>query len=212
MTKEQAIDIIVNLEIDCTLDKYDIQEKIEDNNLSNEIKLHSGSSKICMDFLKADFVIKWSKGLSYNENEDENEALRETYMYEKAKKENLEMFFPYTESLGQINNTYFVLQNKIDFSAEDIEGKKRSKYENISKTASLRMINKMEKGFIIKGCWYNRSLDSLWASMALVLYGKKFCKKLCKFIQENKINDLHSSNIGYKDDKPVILDFSGYFR
>ena len=29
---------------------------------------------------------------------------------------------------------------------------------------------------------------------------------------ENRINDLHESNIGYKNDRPIILDFSGFDR
>lgn len=51
-----------------------------------------------------------------------------------------------------------------------------------------------------------------WACMALTLYGKKLCRKLCAFIVENAINDLHTSNIGYNHNKPIILDFSGYDR
>ena len=65
-------------------------------------------------------------------------------------------------------------------------------------------------------CFYQmkrgRELNPLWASMAIVLYGKRKCKALCKFIIENSINDLHYSNIGYLKDKPIILDFSGYHR
>ena len=48
--------------------------------------------------------------------------------------------------------------------------------------------------------------------MALVIFGKKLVKSLCEFIVENDINDLHENNIGYKDNLPVILDFSGYKR
>ena len=59
---------------------------------------------------------------------------------------------------------------------------------------------------------YARNLDPLWAKMALVIYGKKLCKTLCEFIIENKINDLHESNIGYKNNRPIILDFSGFDR
>lgn len=48
--------------------------------------------------------------------------------------------------------------------------------------------------------------------LVLTLYGKKLCRKLCAFIVENAINDLHTSNIGYNHNKPIILDFSGYDR
>lgn len=212
MTKERAMEIIKELEITPSLDRCEIDEIITDKNLDNEIEVHSGASKICITFLKADFVIKWAKGREYQKNKEANEALREVEVYKKSKKERLEMFFPYTESIGKINEVSFVLQKKIDFSVAEIDFRKEQKYHNIAKTTSLKMIKKMEKGFQIKKSCYNRYLDSLWAGMALTLYGKAVCKRLCDFIQKNQINDLHSHNIGYKDDKPVILDFSGYFR
>lgn len=69
----------------------------------------------------------------------------------------------------------------------------------------------MEKGFRIGGC-YDRDLDTTWGKLVISLYGKQITKKLCKFIKEYKINDLHGANIGYKNGKPIILDFSGYYR
>lgn len=68
----------------------------------------------------------------------------------------------------------------------------------------------MNKATHIENLGYNRELDYTWAAMALVIYGKTVCKKLCNFIQENKINDLRDANIGYKNNKPIILDFSGF--
>lgn len=70
----------------------------------------------------------------------------------------------------------------------------------------------MKKGFYITDSDYNRELDSLWSRMVISIYGKKMCKSLCDFIRENKINDLHCHNLGYKNNKPIILDFSGYYR
>lgn len=69
----------------------------------------------------------------------------------------------------------------------------------------------MQDGFRIKGGRYNRYLEDIWAKMVINLYGKKVAKALCEFVQENGINDLHNENIGYKNNRPVILDFSGYY-
>ena len=46
-------------------------------------------------------------------------------------------------------------------------------------------------------------------------YDDYYCTVYFGFIieaVENAINDLHTSNIGYNHNKPIILDFSGYDR
>lgn len=213
MTKEAAIAIIKSLDIDYTdNDTYYIGKKIQNSIFFNEISVYSGASKVCLLFDNADFVVKYVPGYRYQKELEENEALREVKIYEKAKEANLDMFFPYTEDMGIINGTHFVLQEKIDFSAAKVPDLKKVKYRNITKTVRERIINKINKGFQVKNSHCRRYLNDLWASMILVLYGKTVCKKLCNFIQENRINDLHDNNIGYKNDKPIILDFSGYFR
>lgn len=212
ITKEAAIAIIKSLNIDYTDDTYDIDKRIQNSVFFNEISVCSGASKVCLLFDNADFVVKYVPGYRYQKEPEKNEALREIEIYEKAKEANLDMFFPYTENMGKINDTYFILQEKIDFSAAKVPQFKKIKYRNITKTAKEEMIDKINKGFQVKNSRCRRYLNDLWISMILVLYGKTVCKKLCNFIQENRINDLHDSNIGYKNDKPIILDFSGYFR
>ena len=33
---------------------------------------------------------------------------------------------------------------------------------------------------------------------------------LAIFIKENRINDIHCANMGFKNNKPIIIDFSGF--
>lgn len=214
MKKEDAIEIIKKFRIDYDTYGYDVDDIIRELALGDEIKTSDGSSKTCMIFIKDNFVIKWANGISY-QNEESNEALQEVKIYEKAKVAHLEMFFPYTELLGKINNTYFVLQKKIDYSVSSLESyhyNKIKKYKDITKTASDKKVGRIRNDTYIPNSRYNRTLNSLWVKMALVIYGKKVCKRLCSFIRENQINDLHNGNIGYKNDKPIILDFSGFNR
>ena len=52
--------------------------------------------------------------------------------------------------------------------------------------------------------------DREWYARVLQLYGKKFLKSFEKFSQEVRLNDLHDGNIGWRNGKPIILDYAGY--
>lgn len=54
-------------------------------------------------------------------------------------------------------------------------------------------------------------LNNLWLSRVIQLYGKRFMRSLEKWTQENRIGDLHDCNVGWMNNKPIILDYSGYF-
>lgn len=43
-------------------------------------------------------------------------------------------------------------------------------------------------------------------------YGKGKVRTLCEFLYENKLNDFHSSNVGFIGDSPVLIDYSGFFE
>lgn len=209
MKVEKIMEILNLLDISDTMNFDDVNSKIKKHGLKDTVLCRSGASKLCLVFKKEDFVLKWTRNSIWEPFNDE--AMRECEVYQKAKEQGLEMFFPLTKFFGEINEVKFVLQEKIDYSCEDCSRETREKYKSISKTATEKIFNKMQKGFRInKG--YDKELDSLWAKMVIVLYGKKVCKKLCDFIRENQINDLHTSNLGYKKNHPIILDFSGYHR
>lgn len=173
-------------------------------------KIHSGASKLCLCNDGGAYVCKWVTDDRYNE------AVQETKVYAKAVEAGLEKFFPYTEIAFEMNGITFVFQEKIQYSASSLPYSIRSKFLKQCKTSldcEKRIWKKMEREFKRAGDKdYDRDLDQLWACMALSIYGKKFCRKLCAFIVENAINDLHTSNIGYNHNKPIILDFSGYDR
>ena len=209
MDTEKITEILYTLYITSDMDCFHVRERIKDENLSNIISCYQGASKLCLVFKKEDFVIKWTREDLWESSKEE--AMKECEIYQKAKEQGLEMLFPSTKFFGEINDIKFVIQEKIDYSCEKCPIITREKYKKISKTATEKIIDKMRNGFKInKGC--DRDLDRLWASMVITLYGKKVCKKLCTFIKENEINDLHTSNLGYKNNHPIILDFSGYYR
>lgn len=208
MTNEQLIAFIKKVNFDqrahTAKNAYRQVEEVYPEIMQN-IHFCSGVSKVCVVFVEQDVVIKWSIF--------GDEAKREVEMYEEAKAVNLAKFFPKTEILCEHNGIVFVRQEKIDFSCYEMNPRTARKFERISKTATSKIVNKMDEQFqkADHGAGYRRNLDVMWAKMAIVLYGKKACKALSYFVKENGINDLHKSNLGYKNGRPIILDFSGFY-
>lgn len=209
-TKGELKALLATLGITRSTSRRQVKDMLVDKGYTfPEYQVCDGASKICIVPKNADFVIKWSTSCLSGE-EGYDEAYDEVLIYEKAIREGLEMFFPKTEILCTIGGINFVVQEKIDFSALNTPRNKDSKYLYKTRTVSPAIIDKIDTCF--QSIRRGRSIDTTWASMAIVIYGKRKCKALCKFVIENGINDLHLSNIGYLKDKPVILDFSGYHR
>lgn len=209
MTKEELKSILLKSDITRGTYLSQVKEILASAGLPREkCRVCDGASKMCIILKEADFVIKWSTCFNYDDGF--NEAYDEVLIYQRAVKAGLEMFFPKTEVFCIHNGVIFVIQEKIDFSTSDIPISKENRYNSKTRTVSPAIVNKMDNCFFQMK--RGRTLNPLWASMAIVLYGKRRCKALCKFIVENNINDLHGSNIGYLKDRPIILDFSGYHR
>ena len=203
MNREEIIKLIESFNINEDTDAWNINHIIRLKNIE-EVSCRNGVSKCCLIFDKLDFVIKWSPYSG-------KEAFAEVSTYEKAKEKNLAFLFPKTNVFTTINGINFIAQEKIDFSCSDTPRYLKEKYEKQSRTVKNRIYHKMEIGFQL-GTDCDRDLNRLWASMVISLYGKKVAKALCDFIRENKINDLHGNNLGYKNNRPIILDFSGYYE
>lgn len=180
------------------------EEILKEYNLitdSTDFKIRSGASKYVIVFKKHDYVIKWST---------DNSVKKEAEIYDSAVHAKLDFVFPETIFLGTYESIPYSVQSKIDYSAEEIPNRHKSKYLKMSKTVTWEIQEKMERGFQIPNCGYNRELDLLWSKVFISLYGKAVAKKLCTFIRAHRINDLHTSNIGFLKQRPIILDFCGY--
>ena len=51
-----------------------------------------------------------------------------------------------------------------------------------------------------------------WSKEFIDYYGGDKFRKFLEFLVRFGINDLHSNNLGYKDGRPVVFDFAGYFE
>lgn len=209
-TKEQLKNLLADLKLTKTTKRRQVKDLLASHGyFEPEYLVQEGATKLCLVPDNADFVIKWSITY-YDISDDWDEALEEVSIYNKAVEAGLGMFFPKTEVFCVINGITFIIQEKVDFSALYIPSGKADRYTYQTKTVSPAIVEKMNDCFcsIHRG----RNIDDTWASMAIVLYGKRKCKALCQFIVQHEINDLHLANIGYLRNKPIILDFSGYHR
>lgn len=208
MTRAEVKELLDKLELSSRMDEYDVRDRVEELGYRHLVSVRDGATKICLVFKdNTDFIVKWS----YNCDDDNSESVKECRIYACAVEAGLGFFFPKTEIMGKWGDVTVVIQDKVDYSASDCSYDKKVYYQNIARTVTSRIFRKMENGFKI-GSAYDRDLDRTWGRLVISLYGKQVTKKLCEFIKEYKINDLHGSNIGYKNDRPIILDFSGYYR
>lgn len=210
MTRAEVMELLDKLELSSRMSDYDVREKVEELGYRRLVRVRDGATKICLVFKdNTDFIVKWS----YNCDDEDSESVKECRIYACAVEAGLGFLFPKTEIMGggKWGDVTVVIQDKVDYSASDCSYDKKQHYQNIARTVTNRIFQKMEDGFHIGSC-YDRDLDRTWGKLVISLYGKRVTKKLCEFIKEYGINDLHGSNIGYKNDRPIILDFSGYYR
>lgn len=171
-----------------------------------------GCSKGVIVFSSMPFVVKFDSW-DNNEGERGHECGRELEIYNEAVKRGLDCFFPKTEYLCHAADVNFYLQQKIDFQDANISSWEYQKaIKNINRTASDKMVNKFRRYLEQEAPFYVRHINGRWIAAVFSLYGKKKAFQLENFIIEMGINDMHGNNIGWYKKKPVILDFSGYYR
>lgn len=209
MTLERAEEILVALNIADKRDEEEVQCEIEKQNLQFEVECFGGISKICLVFTDADFVFKYSNPYAFS---DGDEAEREVKNYKRAVELGVEMFFPYTYLYGKIDGINIIYQEKIDYSVDEAWSRQNVKEtRDLIHSISIQDIISTRERFNLKNDSYQRIIDTTWLAFVLALYSTEVINKLINFIQEKQINDLHGGNLGYKNNKPIIFDFSGYY-
>lgn len=171
----------------------------------------SGVTKVAIILPREQKVIKFSSDEAYHD-----EATVEYKVYQDAVKENLAFLFPHTElfhtavseKTGECK--FFYIQDMVSFAVCDIPPFMEVKYRHQCRTVTDEMVGKVRNGFYHSGA-YDRQLNKLWVKMVICLYGKCVAMKLEKFTCKHRINDLHAGNIGFLNNKPILLDFSGYY-
>lgn len=126
----------------------------------------------------------------------------EVDFYQKAKDYGIVEVFAETTFFTVVNSLKIYKQSKVDMSyckMRDTTG--RRCYTNLEKKVVYDLFRK-----------HNFALDcENWLYDVLDYYGEEFAEKVILFFKKCKINDLHSQNVGYVGNRPIVFDYSGYY-
>lgn len=114
----------------------------------------------------------------------------ELNLYENAKQQGVEKAFTEVCYLGLVGGYPVYAYPRVDMMFSDIDLEDSSCE---SDDASDRV-----------------SMDSEHLFEFLRAYGKAFFNRFVKFLEDFGIDDLHCDNIGYIENNPVVLDYSGF--
>ena len=211
LTPEQVYKIIKE---NCSLKSVDLTESNVENIIIPQMKAvdydwKSGMTKFVFIFPNTDFVIKlpfcgaydeeagfyefcggWDGSWDYCETEME--------LYKNAIKRGVEKCFAKTTSIGAIDNYPLYMQEKAIIWG-DIHNRKDYEKE---KTKLIREKCSNHKYYCcFHDCWLSDFLD---------YYGNTMFEQFMDFIEDYRIEDLHSDNLGYIDGRPVVVDYASF--
>ena len=123
----------------------------------------------------------------------------EAWLYQKAKDNGLEICFAETALLGFVDGHPIYYQAKAQIYSDYYTSTRKShtKEEKLNTEEACRRI---------EGWCFN--VD--WLTDFLFAFGDEMFQSFMAFIKTYGIKDLHSGNVGYVDEMPVLVDYSGY--
>lgn len=164
----------------------------------------------CSSVLKVPYSGKWDydksvdcdyftrfEGADNSKDHNWDYCLTEYEVYEAAKENGLDIFFPKTEIMGECESGTVIKQERVlDFY----------EYCSISEDRTIELVYLDAK--------YCDLINSQWIAAAIERYGRTMVDKLIDFLEDNfpiVVEDLHNGNIGFRENgDPIILDFSGW--
>lgn len=120
----------------------------------------------------------------------------ESKLYQEAVNRGLGAYFAEEALLGYIGDHPVYYQTRctildVERYGDEYE-KKTSRSETVCSKLNIECFN------------------SLWIADFLDVYGEDELKRLWEFLQEFHISDLRDCNVGYLDDAPILIDYSGF--
>ena len=202
------VDELISVLEDCEADDDEIGNRLYEfaDNHRRDIIISFGETRYAVVFKRDNFVLKMPRYGYENCKEDYCQA--EIRAYESAKKFRVERILLPIE-LYHTTTTGIAIykQPKYSFSTGDGEYNRcYDSYLNRRNTPYHKPIIRKVTNECYDGCRISRQ----WMARVLQLYGKKFCRSFEAWTMENNVNDLHNSNTGWLDNKPIILDYAGY--
>ena len=220
MSNEEILQLFNACTFDGVLTENDFEDKVL-SNLPDDLKYHYeyGATKLVIMLPDCDFVIKIPFSGSYQEfYQDRTDDYEEEYVefenadfetcewdycktevnrYNLAKNVGIEKYFAKTECIGMVNNYPIYIQQKAEIFAEV---KDLNSYSEEKKSSTREKCDK-EDLWCFNECWLSDLLDYC---------GDRIFSLFMSFLKDNEFDDLHSSNIGYINGVPVLVDYSGF--
>lgn len=133
----------------------------------------------------------------------------ESCLYQKARTKKIAEIFAKEIYIGDINGYPIYAQQK----AEEYDAEICSHSElEITKEESeylKSILRNNDTDDASTGSSFTNSTYA-WLVDVLIYYGRIFLDKVLFFIEKNGISDLHSGNVGYINNRPVIIDYSSF--
>lgn len=200
------------------LSQYNFMKKLQA--LDDNFILASGVSKVAIIPKEKNYVIKIPYYGKYRKNngikcfdpyfssisKSGDYCKSEEIIYNKAKANGLDTFFAEIEQIGKIKSIPIYVQRKavifedVYYPEDDEEENLNEREVSIFKTITTKYSDLVEDEY----------LPLSWMKDFICSYGELAFDKLYNFLSDNNIQDLHSENIGYICERPVLVDFSGF--
>ena len=200
------------------LSQYNFMKKLQA--LDDSFILASGVSKVAIIPKEKNYVIKIPYYGKYRKSngikcfdpyfssisKSSDYCKSEEIIYNKAKANGLDTFFAEIEQIGKIKSIPIYVQRKavifedVYYPEDDEEENLNEREVSIFKTITTKYSDLVEDEY----------LPISWMKDFICSYGELAFDKLYNFLSDNNIQDLHSENIGYICERPVLVDFSGF--
>lgn len=175
------------------------------NNLDFDIDFECGATKGVIIDHDCGYVIK----LPFRDRDGFDYCKAEWRNYCVAESQGLAEFFAFMDFLGFFHNYPIYIQELVDCDEYNISDRAWS--SSFNSYCMNNGYDKEDAEVIDEFSDYFYSWDSCEQTEALFEeeWGADF-DKLTIFFEDNHINDLHSGNLGYRGDKLILIDYSGF--
>lgn len=101
----------------------------------------------------------------------------------------------------------------VDFQTIPIYVSERAEesFDCAKSSKKTKRMTKDEKETITNTVYsHNSSIPIQWCFEAVEYYGINMVDSFLNFVDEHRLNDFHSGNLGYIEGRPIIIDYSGF--
>ncbi len=200
------VDELISALENCDADSYEIGDCLDGfaDNHRRDVAISSGETRYAIVFKHDNFVLKIPR-YGYCK---EDYCQAEIRAYESAKAYRVERILLPIE-LYHTTSTGIAIYKQPKYSFSTSDGVYNHGYGNYLNRRNIPQHKSIIRK-ITHECYDGCRISEQWIARVLQLYGKKFCRSFEIWTMENDVNDLHNSNTGWLDNKPIILDYAGY--